>query len=194
MATLRILKCGTRSLSQSGSHLVIAVDHGHDLGRSGDVRARAKFNAPALNPASGSTWKNRKRGAELSQWARHRLPDRRILGVVVDDQHLEVAGNPVWPGRSGSASASQAVRCRPARESRPSAVAPRQSRTGSKARRRSVTHERLRPFMGLGQQHQHDADHAQKHQHRPPPPWKSSGTAECSRRRSTPTPWPPQMR
>ena len=29
----------------------------------------------------------------------HRLPDRRILGVVVDDQHFKPADNPDRPGR-----------------------------------------------------------------------------------------------
>jgi hypothetical protein len=68
---------------------IVGIDHADDFGVTGRL-GESEVEGPRLGPGPGVQVEEAKTGAETPTMSFHRSPQRGILGVVVDHEHLEV--------------------------------------------------------------------------------------------------------
>ena len=159
----RLVEQGHQVGQPVGMDAVVAVDDRHHLGfRVGMFQGVVQ--GPGLEPGQRFDVEKPKTRPELLAVGLHRLPDVRVTGVVVHHDHLEVR---VVQGRQGIQGGAEhrrrfVVGRHMDRYHGARRIGRRNNGKGQAAPVEGPVG--LRPFVGLGQQHQHDADEPGKQQ------------------------------
>ncbi len=94
---LRVLEGGHQIPQPQGMHHIIGVDNRHHLGGRVGL-AQGIVEGTGLEARQGIDMEEAEAFPQLGAIGLHRLPDRRVLGVVIDHQDLEIG---IVEGRQG---------------------------------------------------------------------------------------------